>query len=93
MKSFIKIKESTEEFLATMLVILAPIACISLFLTWLPRLVGCNHVNDTMVYITYDIIAPVFFITATIAMVLWLPQVVWNILSYLFKRIKKAWKN
>lgn len=93
MKSFIKIKESFEEFLATMLVILSPIVCISLFLTWLPHLVGCNHVNETVVYITYDIIVPVFVITALLAIVIWTPQVIWGISSYLFKRIKKAWKN
>lgn len=93
MKSFIKIKESFEEFLATTLVILAPIVCISLFLTWLPHLVGCNYVNETVYYITYDIIVPVFVITALIALVSWTPQVLLCGLWYLFKRIKKAWKN
>ena len=93
MKSFIKIKESFEEFLATTLVILAPIVCISLFLTWLPHLVGCNHVNEIAYYITYDIIVPIFVITALIAIVSWTPQVLLSGLWYLFKRIKKAWKN
>ena len=93
MKSFIKIKESFEEFLATMLVIMSPIVCISLFLTWLPHLVWGNPVNETAYYITYDIIVPVFVITALIAIVIWAPQVLLSGLWYLFKRIKKAWKN
>jgi hypothetical protein len=93
MKSFIRIKESIEEFLATVLVIMAPIACIFVFLAWVFSLMGFTHVSNTIDYITYDIIAPVFTIVSVVALVIWAPHLIWNLLSYLFKRIKKAWKN
>ena len=93
MVSFIKLKESVEEFIAMVLVILAPIACIGLLLIWLFSLMGFNSISETIRYITYDIIAPVFAIVVIVALVIWIPQLIWNLLSYLFKRIKKAWKD
>ena len=93
MKSFIRIKESIERFLAITLVILAPIGCIFAGLAWVYSSIGCIHATSTIDYITYDIIAPTILVTGLVAMVIWIPQVVWGILSYLFKRIKKAWKN
>ena len=93
MVSFIKLKESVEEFIAMVLVILAPIACIGLLLIWLFSLMGFNSISETIRYITYDIIAPVFAIVGIVALVIWIPQLIWNLLSYLFKRIKKAWKD
>lgn len=93
MVTFIKLKESIEEFLAMVLVMLAPIACIGLLLIWLFSLMGFNSISETIRYITYDIIAPVFAIVSIVALVIWVPQLIWNLLSYLFKRIKKAWKD
>lgn len=93
MKSFIRIKESIERFLAIVLVILAPIGCIFAGLAWVYSAIGCTHTTSTIDYITYDIIAPTILATGLVAMVIWIPQVIWGILSYLFKRIKKAWKN
>lgn len=93
MVSFIKLKESIEEFIAMVLVMLAPIACMGLLLIWLFSLMGFNSINETIRYITYDIIAPVFAIVSIVALVIWVPQLIWNLLSYLFKRIKKVWKD
>lgn len=93
MVSFIKLKESVEEFIAMVLVMLAPIACIGLLLIWLFSLMGFNSISETIRYITYDIIAPVFAIVSIVALVIWVPQLIWNLLSYLFKRIKKVWKD
>lgn len=93
MVSFIKLKESVEEFIAMVLVILAPIACMGLLLIWLFSLMGFNSISETIRYITYDIIAPVFAIVSIVALVIWVPQLIWNLLSYLFKRIKKVWKD
>ena len=93
MVSFIKLKESVEEFIAMVLVMLAPIACMGLLLIWLFSLMGFNSISETIRYITYDIIAPVFAIVSIVALVIWIPQLIWNLLSYLFKRIKKAWKD
>lgn len=93
MKSFIRIKEKIEQFLATVLVIMAPIACIFAGLAWVYSYIGCTRATSTIDYITYDIIAPALLVTGLVAMVIWIPQVIWYILSYLFKRIKKAWKN
>ena len=93
MVSFIKLKESIEEFIAMVLVMLAPIACIGLLLIWLFTLMGFNSISETIRYITYDIIAPVFAIVSIVALVIWVPQLIWNLLSYLFKRIKKVWKD
>lgn len=93
MVSFIKLKESIEEFIAMVLVMLAPIACMGLLLIWLFSLMGFNSISETIRYITYDIIAPVFAIVSIVALVIWVPQLIWNLLSYLFKRIKKAWKD
>lgn len=93
MVSFIKLKESIEEFIAMVLVMLAPIACMDLLLIWLFSLMGFNSISETIRYITYDIIAPVFAIVSIVALVIWVPQLIWNLLSYLFKRIKKAWKD
>lgn len=93
MVSFIKLKESIEEFIAMVLVMLAPIACMGLLLIWLFSLMGFNSISETIRYITYDIIAPVFAIVGIVALVIWIPQLIWNLLSYLFKRIKKAWKD
>lgn len=92
MATFIKLKESVEEFIAMVLVMLAPIACIGLLLIWLFSLMGFNSISETIRYITYDIIAPVFAIVSIVALVIWVPQLIWNLLSYLFKRIKKVWK-
>ena len=72
---------------------LAPIACIGLLLIWLFSLMGFNSISETIRYITYDIIAPVFAIVSIVALVIWVPQLIWNLLSYLFKRIKKVWKD
>lgn len=58
MVSFIKLKESVEEFIAMVLVMLAPIACMGLLLIWLFSLMGFNSISETIRYITYDIIAP-----------------------------------
>lgn len=93
MVSFIKLKESIEEFIAMVLVMLAPIACMGLLLIWLFSLMGFNSISETIRYITYDIIAPVFAIVSIVALVIWVPQLIWNLLSYLFKRIKKVWKD
>lgn len=93
MVSFIKLKESVEEFIVMVLVMLAPIACIGLLLIWLFTLMGFNSISETIRYITYDIIAPVFAIVSIVALVIWVPQLIWNLLSYLFKRIKKVWKD
>lgn len=93
MVTFIKLKESVEEFIAMVLVMLAPIACIGLLLIWLFSLMGFNSISETIRYITYDIIAPVFAIVSIVALVIWVPQLIWNLLSYLFKRIKKVWKD
>lgn len=93
MKSFIRIKEKIERFLATVLVILAPIGCIFAGLAWVYSSIGCARATSTIDYITYDIIGPAILVTGLVAMVIWIPQVIWYILSYLFKRIKKAWKN
>jgi len=93
MVTFIKLKESIEEFIAMVLVMLAPIACIGLLLIWLFSLMGFNSISETIRYITYDIIAPVFAIVSIVALVIWVPQLIWNLLSYLFKRIKKVWKD
>lgn len=93
MITFIKLKESVEEFVAMVLVILAPIACMGLLLIWLFSIMGFNSISETIRYITYDIIAPVFAIVSIVALVIWVPQLIWNLLSYLFKRIKKAWKD
>lgn len=93
MVSFIKLKESVEEFIAMVLVMLAPIACIGLLLIWLFSLMGFNSISESIRYITYDIIAPVFVIVSIVALVIWVPQLIWNLLSYLFKRIKKVWKD
>lgn len=93
MATFIKLKESIEEFIAMVLVMLAPIACIGLLLIWLFSLMGFNSISETIRYITYDIIAPVFVIVSIVALVIWVPQLIWNLLSYLFKRIKKVWKD
>lgn len=93
MVTFIKLKESIEEFIAMVLVILAPIACMGLLLIWLFSLMGFNSISETIRYITYDIIAPVFAIVSIVALVIWVPQLIWNLLSYLFKRIKKVWKD
>lgn len=54
---------------------------------------GFNSISETIRYITYDIIAPVFAIVSIVAFVIWVPQLIWNLLSYLFKRIKKVWKD
>lgn len=93
MVTFIKLKESVEEFIAMVLVMLAPIACMGLLLIWLFSLMGFNSISETIRYITYDIIAPVFAIVSIVAFVIWVPQLIWNLLSYLFKRIKKVWKD
>lgn len=93
MVTFIKLKESIEEFIVMVLVMLAPIACIGLLLIWLFSLMGFNSISETIRYITYDIIAPVFAIVSIVALVIWVPQLIWNLLSYLFKRIKKVWKD
>ena len=93
MATFIKLKESIEEFIAMVLVMLAPIACMGLLLIWLFFLMGFNSISETIRYITYDIIAPVFAIVSIVALVIWVPQLIWNLLSYLFKRIKKVWKD
>lgn len=93
MATFIKLKESIEEFIAMVLVMLAPIACMGLLLIWLFSLIGFNSISETIRYITYDIIAPVFAIVSIVALVIWVPQLIWNLLSYLFKRIKKVWKD
>lgn len=93
MKSFIRIKESIERFLAIALVILAPIGCIFAGLAWVYSSIGCIRATSTIDYITYDIITPTILVTGLVTMVIWIPQVIWGILSYLFKRIKKAWKN
>lgn len=93
MATFIKLKESVEEFIAMVLVMLAPIACMGLLLIWLFSLMGFNSISETIRYITYDIIAPVFAIVSIVALVIWVPQLIWNLLSYLFKRIKKVWKD
>lgn len=93
MVSFIKLKESIEEFIAMVLVMLAPIACMGLLLIWLFSLMGFNSISETIRYITYDIIAPVFAVVSIVALVIWVPQLIWNLLSYLFKRIKKVWKD
>lgn len=93
MATFIKLKESIEEFIAMVLVMLAPIACMGLLLIWLFSLMGFNSISETIRYITYDIIAPIFIIVSIVALVIWVPQLIWNLLSYLFKRIKKVWKD
>lgn len=93
MVSFIKLKESVEEFIAMVLVMLAPIACMGLLLIWLFSLMGFNSISEAIRYITYDIIAPIFIIVSIVALVIWVPQLIWNLLSYLFKRIKKVWKD
>lgn len=93
MVSFIKLKESVEEFIAMVLVMLAPIACMGLLLIWLFSLMEFNSISETIRYITYDIITPVFAIVSIVALVIWVPQLIWNLLSYLFKRIKKVWKD
>ena len=92
MTSLIKLKESIEEFLAMVLVMLAPIACIGLLLIWLFSLIGFYSISEAIQYITYAIIAPVFTIVSVVALAIWVPQLIWNLLSYLFKRIKKVWK-
>lgn len=93
MVTFIKLKESIEEFIVMVLVMLAPIACIGLLLIWLFSLIGFYSISEAIQYITYDIIAPVFTIVSVVALVIWVPQLIWNLLSYLFKRIKKVWKD
>lgn len=93
MKSFIRIKEKIERFLATILVILAPIGCIFAGLAWVYSYIGCTRAHNSISYIAYDIIGPAILVTGLVAMVIWIPQVIWYILSYLFKRIKNAWKN
>lgn len=93
MATFIKLKESIEEFIAMVLVMLAPIACMGLLLIWLFSLMGFNSISETIRYITYDIIAPIFIIVSIVALVIWVPQLIWNLLSYLLKRIKKVWKD
>lgn len=93
MKSFIRIKEKIERFLVTILVILAPIGCIFAGLAWVYSYIGCTRAHNSINYIIYDIIGPAILVTGLVAMVIWIPQVIWNLLSYLFKRIKKAWKN
>ena len=93
MVTFIKLKESIEEFIAMVLVMLAPIACIGLLLIWLFSLIGFYSISEAIQYITYDIIAPVFTIVSVVALAIWVPQLIWNLLSYLFKRIKKVWKD
>lgn len=93
MVTFIKLKESIEEFIVMVLVMLAPIACIGLLLIWLFSLIGFYSISEAIQYITYDIIAPVFTIVSIVALVIWVPQLIWNLLSYLFKRIKKVWKD
>lgn len=93
MAAFIKLKESIEEFITMVLVMLAPIACMGLLLIWLFSLMGFNSISETIRYITYAIIAPVFAIVSIVALVIWVPQLIWNLLSYLFKRIKKVWKD
>lgn len=92
MTSLIKLKESIEEFLAIVLVMLAPIACIGLLLIWLFSLMGFYSISEAIHYITYDIIAPVFTVVSMVALAIWVPQLIWNLLSYLFKGIKKVWK-
>ena len=92
MTSLIKLKESIEEFLAMVLVMLAPIACIGLLLIWLFSLMGFPSISKAIQYITYDIIAPVFTVVSMVALAIWVPQLIWNLLSYLFKGIKKVWK-
>lgn len=93
MVTFIKLKESIEEFIVMVLVMLAPIACIGLLLIWLFSLIGFYSISEAIQYITYDIIAPIFTIVSIVALVIWVPQLIWNLLSYLFKRIKKVWKD
>lgn len=93
MVTFIKLKESIEEFIVMVLVMLAPIACIGLLLIWLFSLIGFYSISEAIQYITYDIIAPVFTIVSVVALAIWVPQLIWNLLSYLFKRIKKVWKD
>ena len=93
MKSFIRIKEKIEQFLAIVLVIMAPIACIFAGLAWVYSYIGCARAHNSISYIVYDIIGPAILVTGLVAMVIWIPQVIWNLLSYLFKRIKKVWKN
>lgn len=93
MKLFIKIKRKIEAILATVLVILAPIGCIFAGLAWVYSYIGCTRAHNSINYIIYDIIGPAILVTGLVAMVIWIPQVIWNLLSYLFKRIKKAWKN
>ena len=92
MATFIKLKESVEEFIAMVLVMLAPIACIGLLLIWLFSLIGFYSISEAIQYITYDIIAPVFTVVSMVALAIWVPQLIWNLLSYLFKGIKKVWK-
>ena len=93
MVSFIKLKESVEEFIAMVLVMLATIACMGHIVIWLLYLMGFNSISETIRYITYDIIAPIFTIVSIVALVIWVPKLIWNLLSYLFKRIKKVWKD
>lgn len=93
MKLFIKIKRKVEAILATILIILAPIGCIFVGLAWVYSYIGCTRAHNSISYIAYDIISPAILVTGLVAMVIWTPQVIWNLLSYLFKRIKKAWKN
>lgn len=93
MKLFIKIERKLEAILATILIILAPIGCIFAGIAWVYSSIGCIRATSTIDYITYDIIAPTILVTGLVAMIIWIPQVIWGILSYLFKRIKKAWKN
>lgn len=88
---FTKLKENIEIFLATVLVVLAPIACLGLFLIWLFSSIGFVYLSDAIRYITYDIIAPVFVVVSLIVMIIWIPQLVWDVMSYLFKGIKKIW--
>lgn len=93
MKLFIKIERKLEAILATILVILAPIGCIFAGLAWVYSYIGCTRAHNSISYIAYDIIGPAILVTGLVAMVLWIPRVIWNLMSYLFKRIKKAWKN
>lgn len=93
MKLFIKIERKLEAILATILIILAPIGCIFAGLAWVYSYIGCTRAHNSINYIIYDIIGPAILVTGLVAMVIWTPQVIWNLLSYLFKRIKKAWKN
>lgn len=93
MKIFIKVKRKVEAILATILIILAPIGCIFAGLAWVYSYIGCTRAHNNINYIIYDIIGPAILVTGLVAMVIWIPQVIWYILSYLFKRIKKAWKN